>query len=270
MVDVVEGRVAVRVAVVDVAGRLADAVAEVSRPTGLLVEVAVRDAVVLVAGFFSKVELATLDLRSSVGGVFNGARVEAVPAIDMRLAVLEIPRFSSPELAIDRGFSSAELLTEGRDRWDEVVDEVKGLRVAEVVVGRVGGLLSELVEEVGARVVEAAVLEVAVEEDVGRFAVVELDTGCLDAEVVLVVVLAGDAGAFSLDASGLELLASSPPESIDESTGVAGGAMSTSASASTATGTDSSIDDMSKYLVLLEQVRCKCRLRDKRGRKNHL
>jgi hypothetical protein len=108
-------------------------------------------------------------------------------------------------------------------------------------------LLSELVEEVGARVADAAVLEVAVEEDIGRFAVVELDTGRLDAEVVLVAVLAGDAGAFSLDASGLELLASSPPESIDESTGVAGGAMSTSASASTATGTGSSIDDMSNF-----------------------
>jgi hypothetical protein len=116
VVDVVEGRVAVRVAVVDVAGRLAGAVAEVRRPTGLLVDVAVRDAVVLVAGFFSKVELATLNLRSSVEGVFNGARVEAVPAMDMRLAVLDIPRFSSPELAIDRGFSSAELLTDGRDR----------------------------------------------------------------------------------------------------------------------------------------------------------
>lgn len=97
----VEGRVAVRVAVVDVAVLLAGAVAEVRRPTGLPVEVAVRDAVVLVAGFFSKLEPATLDLRSSVEDVFKGARVEAVPAIDMRLALLEIPRFSSPELAID-------------------------------------------------------------------------------------------------------------------------------------------------------------------------
>lgn len=116
VVDVVEGRVAVRVAVADVAVLLAGAVAEVRRPTGLPVEVGVRDAVVLVAGFFSKLEPATLDLRSSVDDVFNGARVVVVPAIDMRLAVLEIPRFSSPELAIDWGFSSAELLTDGRDR----------------------------------------------------------------------------------------------------------------------------------------------------------
>lgn len=116
VVDVVEGRVRGRVAVVDVVVRLAGPVAEVSRPTGLLVEVAVREAVVLVAGFFSRLEPATLDLRSRVEEVFNGARVEAVPAIDMRLAVLEIPRFSSPELAIDRGFSSAELLMEGLDR----------------------------------------------------------------------------------------------------------------------------------------------------------
>jgi hypothetical protein len=116
VVDAVDGRVAVRGAVVDVAVRVAGVFAEVSRPTGLLVEVAVRDAVVLVAGFFSKLEPATLDLRSRVEEDLNGARVEAVPAIDMRLAVLEIPRFSSPELAIDPGFSSAELLTEGRER----------------------------------------------------------------------------------------------------------------------------------------------------------
>lgn len=115
--------------------------------------------------------------------------------------------------------------------------------MAEVVVGRVGGLLSELVEEVVPRVVEVAVLDVAVEEEVGRFAVVELDTGRLDAEVVLAAVLvAGDTGAFSLDASGLDLLASSLPESTVESTGVAGDAVSTSAS--TATGTGSSVDDI--------------------------
>lgn len=114
--------------------------------------------------------------------------------------------------------------------------------MVDVVVGRVGGLLSELVEEVGARVVEVAVRDVAVEEEMGRFAVVELVTGRLDAEVVLVEVLIGDAGAFSLDASGLDLLASSLPESIDESTGVAGGAISTSASMATVTG--SSVDDI--------------------------
>jgi hypothetical protein len=103
-------------------------------------------------------------------------------------------------------------------------------------------LLNELVEEVVPRVVEVAVFEVAVEEEVGRFAAVELDTGRLDAGVVLAVVLAGEAGVFSLDASGLDLLASSLPESTVESTGVAGGAVSTSAS--TATGTGSSVDDI--------------------------
>lgn len=107
------GRVAVRVAVVDEeVGRVVD-VADVSFPTGLLVDVAVR--VVEAAGFLSKVEPATLDLRSRVEEVFKGVRVDVVPAIDIRLAVLEMPLFSSPELATER-FSSAELLTEARDR----------------------------------------------------------------------------------------------------------------------------------------------------------
>jgi len=119
---------------------------------------------------------------------------------------------------------------------------LKGFRAEEVVVGRVGGLFRELVEEAVPRVFEVAVLDVAIDEEVGRFVVVELDTGRLDAEVVLLVVLAGDTGAFSLDASGLDLLASSLPESTDDSTGVAGGAVSTSAS--TATGTGSSVDDI--------------------------
>lgn len=114
-VVVVEGRVVVRTAVVEEVGRLVDVVVDASRPTGLLVEAAVRDAVVVV-GFFSRFDPATLDLRSWVEVDFNGARVDVVPAIDMRFAVPEIPRFSSPELAIDRGFSSAELLTDGRDR----------------------------------------------------------------------------------------------------------------------------------------------------------
>lgn len=111
------GRVGVRVAVVEVLGRVVDVVEDVSLPTGLLaeVEVAVRE-VVEAAVFLSNVELATLDRRSRVEEDFNGARVEAVPAIDMRLAVPGIPRFSSPELATDRGFSSAELLIDGRDR----------------------------------------------------------------------------------------------------------------------------------------------------------
>lgn len=114
---------------------------------------------------------------------------------------------------------------------------LSGFRVAEVVVGRVGGLLSEL--EVVPRAVEVvAVLEVV--EEVGRLAAVELEVGRLAVAVVPVAVLAGDAGAFSLDASGLDLPTSSLPESNVESTGVAGGASSTSAS--TGVGTGSSVD----------------------------
>jgi hypothetical protein len=103
------------VEVEEVAVRLAGVVDEVSLPTGLLVEVAVR--AVVVVGFLSAVVPATLDLRSIEDEVdLRGARVEVVPAIDMRFAVPEIPRLSSPELATDRGFSSAELLTDMRDR----------------------------------------------------------------------------------------------------------------------------------------------------------
>lgn len=228
----VEGLVAVREVVVEEAVRL----------TGLLADVAVRDAAVEVVVFLSKLDPATLDLRSRVVEVLGGARVDVVPAIDMRFAVPEIPRFSSPELATDRPFSSAELLTDGRERCDEVVEVLKGFRVAVVAVvdGRDGGLLSEL-EDVVPRAVEVAVLDVVVEDDVGRLAVVELDTGRLDVAVVLVVVLAGDAGVFSLDASGLDLSTASLPDSIVESTGVAGGgAFSTSASAGVDMG--SSVD----------------------------
>jgi hypothetical protein len=85
----------------------------------LLVEVAVRAAavVVVVAGFLSAVGPATLDRRSTEEDVGRkGARVDVVPAMDIRLAVPEIPLFSSPELATERGFSSAELLTDMRDR----------------------------------------------------------------------------------------------------------------------------------------------------------
>lgn len=107
---------------------------------------------------------------------------------------------------------------------------LSGLRVAVVPVeGRVAGLFNVL-EVVLARVVELAVLD-AVEDEVGRLAaVVELEVGRLVAAAGLVVDLAGDAGVFSLDASGLDLPISSLPESTVESTGVAGGAISTSAS----------------------------------------
>lgn len=119
---------------------------------------------------------------------------------------------------------------------------LRGFRVAEVVDGRVGGLLSELDEVVPRAVVVVAVLDV-VDEEVGRLAAaVELDVGRLEVAVVPVALLAGDAGTFSLDASGLDLT-SSLPESTVESTGVAGGAFSTSASA--AGGTGSSVDAIS-------------------------
>lgn len=116
VVDEEVGRAAVRVAVVEVVGRVVDVVEEVSLPTGLLAEVAVGVREVAEGAVFLSSEPAMLDRRSTVEDDFNGARVEAVPAIDIRLAVPEIPRFSSPELATDRGFSSAELLIDGRER----------------------------------------------------------------------------------------------------------------------------------------------------------
>lgn len=238
MVVVVEvGRVAVRLAavVVDGAVRLLGIVADVNLPTGLLVEVAAREVVVAGLG-------ATLALRSAVDEVvdFSGVRVEAVPAIDMRFAVLEIPFFSSPELGIDR-FSSAELLIDARERCDEVVGVLNGLRVAEVVVGRVGGLFRVL-ELVAPRAVEAVVLDAVVDE-VGRFVVVVvLEVGRLEAAFALGSVFAGRAWVFSLEASGLDWLTSSLPERTVESTGVAGGA--SLASTSEGTGTGSSVDAM--------------------------
>lgn len=113
----VEGRVVVRLALVNGFDLVVDVAAAVSLPTGLLVEVVVREALVPEgAAFFSVAELMTLDRRSPEDVGFKGARVDTTPAIDMRLAVPDMPRFSSPELATDRDFSSAELPTEGRDR----------------------------------------------------------------------------------------------------------------------------------------------------------
>jgi hypothetical protein len=240
------GRVVVRVAVVDEGVVRVVEVADVSFPTGLLVEaeVEVPVRVVELAGFLSRTEPATLDLRSRVEEVFKGVRVDAVPAIDIRFAVLEMPLFSSPELATER-FSSAELLTEARDRWEEVVEVLKGLRVADVVVeGRVGGLFSVLL--VVPRVAEVVGLDDAVVEDeVGRLEAVELETGRLAVAAAPVPLLAGEgeAGMFSLEASGLDLT-SSPPDRRVESTGVAGGATSASTSTSTSeeVGIGSSVD----------------------------
>lgn len=119
---------------------------------------------------------------------------------------------------------------------------LKGLRVAvavPVVVGRVGGLFRVLLEAVP-RVVEVVGLDV-VEDEVGRLAVVELDTGRFDVAPGLVLLLAGEAGTFSLDASGLDLTSSAPDRTV-ESTGVAGGAFSVSTSTSEGVGIGSSVE----------------------------
>jgi hypothetical protein len=233
-----------RVAVVEVAVRVAGVAAEVNRPTGLLVEAAVR--AVAVAGFLSAAGPATLDRRSTEVVVgLRGARVEVVPAMDMRFAVPEIPRFSSPELATDRGFSSAELLTDIRDRWDDVVEVLNGFRVAVVVVvGRVGGLFKVLLLVLGRDV--AVVGFDADDDEVGRLVAVVPDTGRFTAPGVPGLALAGEALGASLTASGLDLATSSPPERTG-STGVAGGSFSsTSTGTSSGVGatTGSSVDDM--------------------------
>lgn len=104
------------------------------------------------------------------------------------------------------------------------------------MVGRVGGLFRLLVDVVP-RVVEVVGLDDAVEDEVGCLEVVELETGRLAVTVVPARLLAGEgeAGMFSLDASGLDL-ASSPPDRTVESTGVAGGTTSVSTSTSTSEG----------------------------------
>ena len=257
MLVVEVGRVVVgRVADVEVAVREGAAVAEVNRPTGLLVEVAVREAVT--GGFRSAVVLATLDRRSTEGEGLEGARVEAVPAIDIRFAVPEIPRFSSPELATERGFSSAELLTDIRDRWDEVVEVLNGLRVAVVVVGRVGGLFKVLLLLVLGR--EVPVVGFDADDEVGRLVAAVPDTGRLAVAVAPGLALVGEALGASLTASGLDfttsgldLTASSAPETTG-STGVAGGSFSstsTGTSAGAGATTGSSIDDISEDCLRL-------------------
>jgi hypothetical protein len=218
--------------------------------------VAVRVVVVVVgrAVVREPVVDATLDRRSKVEVVdFVGALVLAVlPASDMRLADPVIPRFSSPELATERDFSSAEL-SDGRERCDDVVDVLRGLRtVPDVVVGRVGGLPRVLPFEPGVRVVDEAVLGPEIE--LGLFVAEVPETGRFVAEVAdAVVFLAGDALTFSLslEVSGL-VTGSSLPETALDSTGVAGGISSASAptSASTSAGgagaTGSSADDIAR------------------------
>lgn len=229
----------VRVAEVEVAGFVTGLAVEPPKLLG-------RDAV-----FRSAVVPATLDLRSKVDVVgLVGARVEGVPASDMRLAVPEIPFFSSLELK--RDFSSAELLTDARERWEAVVAELRGLRVAvEVVAGRVGGLLSVPplvdVREEAVVVLEADVVEV------GRLVVgVDPDKGLLVVPVLVVeeAVLVGDDGltfslesSLSLPASGL-VTGSSLPDITEDSTGVAGGTFSVSVSVAGGGATGSSVEAM--------------------------
>lgn len=111
-----------------------------------------------------------------------------------------------------------------------MVEVLNGLRVAVVpVVGRVGGLLKVL-EVVLVRVAEVAVFDAA-EDEVGRLAAAAVfGTARFVVVAVLVVLLAGETGVFSLDASGLDLTISSLPDNTVESTGVSGGTISTSAS----------------------------------------
>lgn len=200
--------------------------------------------------FSAVVEPAMLERRSRVEVVdLTGALVADVPTSDMRLAaVLEMPRFSSPELATDRwDFSSAELLTEARDRWPAVVVvvELKGLRTVVVVVaGRVGGLFRVLPLVAAGRVVEVVVLE-GPDMEVGRLVVVVPDKGRLVLVVEEGLFLTGEALTFSLslETSGL-VTGSSLPERMVESTGVAGGAISGSTSAGATGVTGSSVDAM--------------------------
>lgn len=225
-VDVVEGfaapvdggRVVVRVLEVAL-GRVVDVVVDFAAVLGLAV----------VAGFFSPGRPTTLDLRSAVevAGLV-GARVEVVLASDMRLAAPDIPFFSSPELATDLVFSSAELLIEALERCVGVVVVVvdPGLRAVELVEGRVGGLFKVLpLVDVRLADVPGLAVDVVVELP-GRLAEAELDRGRLDV-VDVVDFLAGDA--FSLLASGLDFTSDldSSPDKMVESTGVAGGASST-------------------------------------------
>lgn len=233
--------VGVRVAEVEVAGFVAGLAVEPPKLLG-------RGVV-----FRSAVVPATLDRRSKVDVVgLVGARVEGVPTSDMRLAVPEIPFFSSLELK--RDFSSAELLTDARERWEAVVAELRGLRVAveAVVVGRVGGLLSvpplvdvreEAVVVLEADVVEVGRLVVGVDPDKGRLVVPVL--------VVEEAVLVGDDGltfslesSLSLTASGL-VAGSSLPDMTEDSTGVAGGGtFSVSVSVAGGGATGSSVEAM--------------------------
>lgn len=245
------GRDVGREAVVDVR------VAEVEVVAGLVAGLAVVEETMLlgrdVVVFRSAIEPTTLDLRSKVDVVgFAGARVEGVPASDMRLAVPEIPFFSSLELK--RDFSSAELLTDARERWEAVVAELRVLRVVveEVVVGRVGGLFSVLpLVEVRA---EAVVLLEGEVMEVGRLVVgVDPDRGRLVVVVVEVeeAVLVGDDGltfslefSLSLPPSGL-VIGSSLPDMTEESTGVAGGGtFSVSVSVAGGEATGSSVEAM--------------------------
>lgn len=115
-----------------------------------------------------------------------------------------------------------------------------------VVVGRVGGLF-KVVPLVVLRKVDEAVLPVADDDVPGRFTVELPVVGRLVVVAELTDFLLGDTTWFSLEASGLDLTSSGPDRST-ESTGVAGGGISTSVST---VGTFSSIEAM----VMVSRVR---------------
>lgn len=182
----------------------------------------------LVAGFRSVVEGVIVDLRSAPVVDLPASLEEAVEDKDVLFAAPVIPSLllSSLELATPLPFSSAELLIEGRVLRVVVVVGGAGLRVAEVPVGRIGGLFKELpvVPRVGA-VPGLVVLDVAdavglfavpvatgrfgavavsfggEEADVVSLALSELIAGCSSAEVSIAAVSGTSSGASSVTGS---------------------------------------------------------------------
>ena len=127
---------------------------------------------------------------------------------------------------------------------EEVVVVPRGLRTVVVVAGLVGGLFRVLPLVTEVRVVE--VVLGGPDMEVGRFVVVVVpDNGRRVAVVEVGLFLTGEVLAFSLslEASGL-VMRSSPPDIMDDSTGVAGVANSGSTSGGAIGVTGSSVDAM--------------------------
>lgn len=175
-----------------------------------------------------------LDLRSvAEDTVLGGARESDILfAVPDRLDFL----LSSPELATDRPFSSAELLIDTLDLWLDVVvpvDVVPGFRTVEVV-GRVGGLLSVLLPLVRVADVDVG-FAVEVEVDPAGRRVVPA-TGRF---VEIVVLLRGEALALVFGVSGVGL-GSSSVSTPASAAGSSGWSSSTVARSSAAGGAVSS------------------------------